>query len=150
VPNYLRRVLEEQLEAREEEDGAGPIETLARLLGEPTPSLWGDEARLWLRGEVNGLDAKRVYRFIQELGMGGVIPRIQTTMGYLGWSILVGAGLIGLFVFGAFDGSQPPNAPDDPGLGLGAMLVTAALTPILAALLWLGGGIGILFRRMRS
>jgi hypothetical protein len=66
------------------------------------------------------------------------------------WSILVGAGLIGLFVFGAFDGSQPPNAPDDPGLGLGAMLVTAALTPILAALLWLGGGIGILFRRMRS
>jgi hypothetical protein len=70
--------------------------------------------------------------------------------GLLGWSILVGAGLIGLFVFGAFDGSQPPNAPDDPGLGLGAMLVTAALTPILAALLWLGGGIGILFRRMRS
>jgi len=61
-----------------------------------------------------------------------------------------GDRLIGLFVFGAFDGSQPPNAPDDPGLGLGAMLVTAALTPVLAALLWLGGGIGILFRRMRS
>jgi hypothetical protein len=70
VPNILRRVLEEQLEACGEEDGNGPVETLARLLDEPTPSLWGSEAQLWLRDKVERLDAARVYRFTQELGAG--------------------------------------------------------------------------------
>ncbi len=48
---------------------------------------------------------------------------------------------MGLIVFFAFDSSQPVNAPDDQGLGLGAMLVTAALAPVIALFLWVGGGL---------
>lgn len=38
--------------------------------------------------------------------------------GYLAWSILVGTGMVGLFIFEAFEGSVPANAPDDPGVGV--------------------------------
>jgi hypothetical protein len=69
--------------------------------------------------------------------------------GYLGWTILVGTIWAGIFIFATFAGSQPANAPDDPGLGLGAMLVTAALAPVIASLLWLGGGLGYLTQRLR-
>jgi hypothetical protein len=69
--------------------------------------------------------------------------------GYLWWSLLLGAAVLGLVIFMAFDASQPPNAPSDPGLGIGAMFVTAALTPVLALFLWLGGGIGLIARRVR-
>jgi hypothetical protein len=70
--------------------------------------------------------------------------------GYLAWSFLFGSAMIGAAIFLAFDSSQPSNAPDDPGLGLGAMLVTVALLPVVALCLWLGGAIGILIRRLRD
>jgi hypothetical protein len=69
---------------------------------------------------------------------------------YLAWSSLVGIATVGLVVFFVFAGSQPANAPDDPGLGLGAMLVTVAIVPPLALLLSLGGGIGRLIRSLRN
>jgi hypothetical protein len=37
----------------------------------PTPPEWGNDARLWIRGEIDGLDAKRVYEFIQALADSG-------------------------------------------------------------------------------
>jgi len=68
--------------------------------------------------------------------------------GYLAWSFLLGMATAGLVIFFAFDGSQPVNAPDDPGLGIGAMLVTVALAPVVAIVL--GGGLGRLARRLRN
>jgi predicted MFS family arabinose efflux permease len=65
---------------------------------------------------------------------------------YLAWAIVGATALVGMFVFFTFAGSQPSNAPDDPGFGLGALLVTAALVVVIAILLWLGGGIGLVFR----
>jgi hypothetical protein len=67
--------------------------------------------------------------------------------GYLAWCFLVGLGAIALFIFFSFANTEPANAPDDPGLGLGAMLVTAMVAPVLAAFLWLGGVSGFIARR---
>jgi hypothetical protein len=83
------------------------------------------------------------------LGFAGSLG-YRRAWGYLAWSMLVGISVIGLFVFFAFAGSRPANAPDDPGLGLGAMVVTAALLPVLALLLWLGGALGRLISFMRK
>ncbi len=49
----------------------GPVDVLAELLDVPTPAEWGNDARLWVRGEIERLDAKRVYEFIQPLAGGG-------------------------------------------------------------------------------
>jgi hypothetical protein len=70
--------------------------------------------------------------------------------GYLAWSILVATATIGLTIFLAFEASVPANAPDDPGVGLGAMLVTAFLVPVVALFLWLGGAIGYAVRRIKA
>lgn len=86
---------------------------------------------------------------VATIAFGGSLG-YRRSWGYLGWSLLLGMAVIGLFIFFAFDASQPANAPDDPGLGLGAMLVTAALSPVVALLLWFGGGVGILIRRFRK
>ena len=66
---------------------------------------------------------------------------------YLGWSILVGAVFLGLFLWGAAASSQPSNGQDDPGAGLGAMLILAACMIPVTALLYAGGAIGTLVRR---
>jgi hypothetical protein len=70
--------------------------------------------------------------------------------GYLGWSLVLGMIVIGLVVFFAFENSVPSNAPNDPGVGLGAMFATALLAPVVALFLWVGGAVGLLLRRVRS
>ena len=64
--------------------------------------------------------------------------------------LLVGIVIVGLVVFFVFAASQPTNAPDDPGFGLGAMLVTVAIAPPLALFLSFGGGVGRLIRSLRN
>jgi hypothetical protein len=59
VPPGLRRVLQDLVESADPEDG-GPLEVLAGLLNVPTPPESGYDARLWIRGEIERLDAKRV------------------------------------------------------------------------------------------
>jgi hypothetical protein len=86
---------------------------------------------------------------IATMGFGAVLTYRQHWR-YVAWAILVGTALVGIFVFFTFAGSQPTNAPDDPGLGLGAMLVTAATAPAIAMFLYLGGLVGLLFRRLTS
>jgi hypothetical protein len=86
---------------------------------------------------------------VATLGFGGSLG-YRCAWGYLAWSLLVGIGMVGLFVFVAFENSQPANAPDDPGLGLGAMVVTVALLPVLAFLLGMGGGAGRLIRFLKT
>lgn len=70
VPPALRRVLQDLVESADPEDG-GPLRVLADLLNVPTPAEWGYDAVLWVRGEIERLDAKRVYEFIQSLASGG-------------------------------------------------------------------------------
>lgn len=70
VPDALRRVLQEQLEAFDADDGEGPVDVLARLLDEPTPSAWGNDLRFWVQTKIERLDPERVYRFVQDLGEG--------------------------------------------------------------------------------
>lgn len=82
------------------------------------------------------------------IGFGGTLG-YRREWGYLAWSLVVGVIIIGFVMFIAFGASQPTNQPDDPGLGIGAMFVTAALSPIVALLLWFGGGVGVLFRQLR-
>jgi nitrate reductase gamma subunit len=86
---------------------------------------------------------------IGTMGFGALLGYLRHWR-YLAWAILGGTVLAGMFVFFTFAGSQPANAPDDPGLGLGAMLVTVAMAPVIAAFLWLGGVIGLLFRRLSN
>jgi len=85
---------------------------------------------------------------VATLGFGGALG-FRRAWGYLAWSLPLGMATIGLVMLMAFDGSQPANAPDDPALGLGALLVTAALLPIVALLLWLGEGVGNMVRHLR-
>jgi len=68
--------------------------------------------------------------------------------GYLGWSIILGAVFLGLFLFVAFSSSVPANQPDDPGTGLGAMLVTVVCVAPMTLLLYAGAGLGALVRRL--
>ena len=70
VPLALRRVLQDLVESTDPEDG-GPVGVLAELLKVPTPAEWGYDAALWIRREIERLDAKRVYEFIQSLARGG-------------------------------------------------------------------------------
>lgn len=70
VPPVLRRVLEDLIYAAGS-DEEGPIVTFARLLEVPTPALsWTQEIDLWIRDNVNNLDARRVYEFVQRLSAG--------------------------------------------------------------------------------
>ncbi len=72
VPPALRRVLQDLVESADPEDGGpGPVELLAELLDVPTPTDWGHDARQWIHGEIQRLDAKHVYEFIQSLAGGG-------------------------------------------------------------------------------
>lgn len=72
VPAALRRVLQDLVESADPEGGGPePVDVLAELLDVPTPTQWGNDARLWVRGEIERLDAKRVYEFIQFLADGG-------------------------------------------------------------------------------
>ena len=77
----------------------------------------------------------------------GVSLGHRRAWGYLGWSILVGAIFLGLFLWGAAGSSQPSNGQDDQGAGLGAMLILAASMIPVTLLLYGGGGLGALFRR---
>jgi hypothetical protein len=99
-------------------------------------------------------------RWAAELAVATVVLAPLATLGfgaylgfhrqwaYLGWSLLFGTMATGLTVLLTFENSVPANAPDDPGLGIGAMLVTAALLPVVAGVLWLGGAVGLLARRL--
>jgi hypothetical protein len=66
---------------------------------------------------------------------------------YVSRSYLVGIGLVSGVIFFAFENAVPPNAPDDPGVGLGALVAAVAVSPVIGLLLWSGGGIGALVRR---
>jgi hypothetical protein len=79
----------------------------------------------------------------------GVSLGLRNQWGYLAWSFLFGVGVIGLTVFWTFEASVPANAPDDPGTGLGAMLVTAMVGIVVGVVLILGAGIGTLARRLK-
>jgi hypothetical protein len=46
--------------------------------------------------------------------------------------------------------SVPANDPDNPGVELGATFVTLVLLPRLAFLLWLGGALGLVARRLKD
>jgi hypothetical protein len=72
----------------------------------------------------------------------GVVLGTKRWWGYLGWATLFGLCILGLVIFVAFENSVPLNAPDDQGVGLGAMLVTALLSPAVALPLWFGGSLG--------
>lgn len=79
----------------------------------------------------------------------GVILGYRKAWGYLGWSILVGTMALGLIIWFSFASAEPMNGQDDPGMGIGAMLVTAMCVPPLALFLTFGGGLGTLLRRIR-
>ena len=70
VPPALRRVLQDLVESADPDDG-GPLFVLAELLDVPTPAEWGYDAQIWVRSEIERLDAKRVYEFTQSLTRGG-------------------------------------------------------------------------------
>jgi hypothetical protein len=67
--------------------------------------------------------------------------------GYLAWSIVVGAALLGLVIFMSFSASVPANQ-DNPGVGIGAMFVTVICVIPMTLLLYAGGGLGALRRRV--
>jgi hypothetical protein len=67
----------------------------------------------------------------------------------LWWLILVGTATTGVIIFFVFESSIPANAPDDPGVGLGAMVATVALVPVITLFLWTGGAMGFLARKAR-
>lgn len=67
--------------------------------------------------------------------------------GYLAWSILVGAAVLGLLIFMTFSSSVPANQ-DNPGVGIGAMFVTVICVIPMTILLYAGGGLGALRRRL--
>jgi hypothetical protein len=70
VPPGLRRVLENLVWDADPEDEGGPLGCLARLLDVATPPLSGNDVRMWISHQVEGLGARRVYEFIQELARG--------------------------------------------------------------------------------
>jgi hypothetical protein len=63
-------VLQDLVENADPDEG-GPLRVLADLLNVPTPAEWGYDAAIWVRGEIERLDAKRVYEFTQSLARGG-------------------------------------------------------------------------------
>jgi hypothetical protein len=67
--------------------------------------------------------------------------------GYLAWSIVVGAALLGLVIFMSFSASVPANQ-DNPGVGIGAMFVTVICVIPMTLLLYAGSGLGALRRRV--
>jgi hypothetical protein len=79
----------------------------------------------------------------------GVLLGYRTSWRYLGWSILVGTLALGIILFFAAAAGEPSNGQDDPGMGIGAMFVTALCVPPIALLLSLGGVIGSLAKRFR-
>lgn len=78
----------------------------------------------------------------------GIMRGRRKQWSYLGISLLLGVAATGFVVFSAFALSQPPNAPDDPGLGLGAALVTAMVGFASALIMWFGAAVGLLIRRL--
>ena len=84
---------------------------------------------------------------VSTVALGSSLGR-RRAWGYLGWSILVGAVFLGLFLWGAAGASQPANGQDDQGAGLGAMLVLVACVIPVVLMLYVGGGLGALVRRI--
>jgi hypothetical protein len=81
--------------------------------------------------------------------MGGLVGH-RRAWGYLGWTILVGTVVLGAIMFLAAADSEPSNGKgDDPGMGIGALFVTACCVPPMVLFLLFGGSIGTLVRRLR-
>ena len=80
----------------------------------------------------------------------GVSMGYRRQWGYLGWSFLLGVAAIGLVIFMSFESAVPANSPDDPGVGLGAMLATVMVAIVVAGFLWFGEGVGSLVRRLKA
>lgn len=70
APEALRRVLLELIEEQDPEFGEGPLETLARLLDVPVPSIWGGEAQLWVREQVERMRHIEVFEGVEDILAG--------------------------------------------------------------------------------
>jgi hypothetical protein len=71
VPPGLRRVLEDLVWGADPDEDGGSLGCLARLLDVSTPAVWGNDVRMWVSHQIEGLEARRVYEFVQELAEGG-------------------------------------------------------------------------------
>jgi hypothetical protein len=80
------------------------------------------------------------------IGLGSLLG-YRRTWRYLGWAGLGGSFFIAMVVFFTFEGSQPANAPDGPGVGIAAFLFAIAISLVAAMLLLSGGFLGALIRR---
>ena len=78
----------------------------------------------------------------------GVSLGRRRAWGYLGWSLLVAAFWLGLFLFFAFASSEPNNGHDDPGMGIGAMFALVVCLIPVSWMLWAGGGLGAIVSRV--
>jgi len=71
----------------------------------------------------------------------GILAGRHRAWAFLAWDLLIGLFLLGFALLVTFSATQPANGPDDQGLGLGALAITAAIAPILAALAFGSAGI---------
>jgi hypothetical protein len=80
----------------------------------------------------------------------GVLLGHRRAWGYLGWTILIGTVVLGAVMFFVAAALEPSNGKgDDPGMGIGALFVTACCVPPMLLVLSLGGSMGTLVRRLR-